>query len=182
MIFEAVFIITHYADYSLSYYTLYKWTNSNELYKHKQLFYVELAYRGSSNAPDAKTRSRLATEVFASRESDHIARLTPTGFNKFWNVQHSMTRTDWTKIRPKTVGLSFKSDHIAWRDSTQQNSFVKLSRVGLCDHGFRGDWYKPNLLISETRISGLSNDTSIVSIVWTANSPPTWRTDRIGMA
>jgi len=39
------------------------------------------------------------------------------------------------KIRPKTVGLSFKSDHIARSDSTQQNSFVELSRVERCGQG-----------------------------------------------
>jgi len=96
----------------------------------------------------AESGSRLTT---ASRENDHIAQLSPTGLNKFWNVQNSTTRTDWTKIQPKTVGLSFKSDHIARRDSTKLfcrveslewshrltrfNSFVELSRVGRCDQG-----------------------------------------------
>jgi len=35
----------------------------------------------------------------------------------------------------ETVGLSL--DHIARRDSTQQNCFVKLSCVGRCDQGFK---------------------------------------------
>ena len=32
------------------------------------------------------------------------------------------------------VELSFKSDHIARRDSTRQDCFVELNRVGRCDH------------------------------------------------
>jgi len=76
-----------------------------------------------TNLPHASTclrfQSRPNSRETASRGRDHIARLTPTVLNKFWKVQNSMTRTDWTKIRPKTVELSFKSDHIARRDSTK---------------------------------------------------------------
>jgi len=55
-----------------------------------------------------------------SSEMFRILQLAPTG-RKF---DHKLS---------ETVGLSFKSDHIARRDSTQLNSFVELSR---CDQGF----------------------------------------------
>jgi len=58
------------------------------------------------------------------------------------------------------VLLSFKSDHSAQRDSTRQNSFVKLSRVGRCaDRGL-----KPNSLSANT--TRLNSTQLAVGLSW----------------
>jgi len=36
--------------------------------------------------------------------------------------------------------IEWSLDHIARRDSTQQNCFVELSRVGRCDHSHNSFW------------------------------------------
>jgi len=50
------------------------------------------------------------------------------------------------------ANLALSLDHIARRDSTQQNCFVELNRVGRCDHFI--DSTRPNSFAELSRVAG----------------------------